>query len=265
VDKIAAYEMLLENHPLWEKTAFSASKLLPAGTALGGSVLGGIGGAMSTEDPAERKKRGLMGAVAGGLTGGLGGEVLRRGKLLDQATDTAKSLRNRADELGEQVGSLESRNSGLEGQLGDISRRLTDNQRNLNSMTSSNQELQSHLDLLPGDVRDALRSRVESGPMFKKETGYLANYDRRIADLEHELFSETDPKKKQQLRDIISEESAAAAGLLENLRKHRFDMLSSNSVFRNNLGVHDALPELPDLPSVQSFALRPMFPDKTTI
>lgn len=117
MDKLAAYEMLLENHPLWEKTAFSASKLLPAGTALGGSVLGGVGGAMSTKDPAERKKRALMGAAVGGLTGGLGGEVLRRGNLLGQAADTAKSLRNRADELGEQVGSLESRNSALDADL----------------------------------------------------------------------------------------------------------------------------------------------------
>ena len=83
MDKIAAYDFLLSRHPLWEKKAFAPSMILPAGAALGGGVLGGIGGAMSTEDPTERKKRALMGAVGGGLIGGLGGEVRRRGDVID--------------------------------------------------------------------------------------------------------------------------------------------------------------------------------------
>ena len=76
MDKIAAYEMVLEDHSLWEKTAFLVYNFIPVGTALGGSVLGGVGGALSTDDPEQRKKRILGGAVAGGLAGGLGGEAL---------------------------------------------------------------------------------------------------------------------------------------------------------------------------------------------
>lgn len=104
------YEMLLKDHPLYnEKIAFSTSKLLPVGTALGGSVLGGAGGALSTKDPANRKKRALMGAAVGGLTGGLGGEVLRRGKVVSGLRGDVSNLENANQKMRESVYDLASR------------------------------------------------------------------------------------------------------------------------------------------------------------
>lgn len=78
MDKIAAYEMLLSQHPLWQKTASAPSLLLPAGGAAIGGALGGVGGYFSTDDKEKRKKRAVIGAITGGALGGIGGEAVRR-------------------------------------------------------------------------------------------------------------------------------------------------------------------------------------------
>jgi len=78
MNKTAAYHLLLSQHPLWQKTAFAPSSLLPAGGAAIGGALGGIGGYLSTDDKEKRKKRAVIGAITGGALGGVGGEAVRR-------------------------------------------------------------------------------------------------------------------------------------------------------------------------------------------
>jgi len=78
VDKVAAYKLLLRDHPLWEKTALSMSALWPVGGAAIGGTMGGVGGYFSTDDKKERRKNALVGGVVGGAVGGFGGEVARR-------------------------------------------------------------------------------------------------------------------------------------------------------------------------------------------
>ena len=55
----------------------TASNMLPVGTAAAGGVLGGLGGYFSTDDKEKRKKRALLGAAGGTLLGGVGGALLK--------------------------------------------------------------------------------------------------------------------------------------------------------------------------------------------
>ena len=81
MDKIAAYEMLLAQDPLWTKEG-SMSKLrafgVPAATAAAGGIAGGAAGSASTDDPNKKRGRMLAGAAGGALAGGLAGVGINR-------------------------------------------------------------------------------------------------------------------------------------------------------------------------------------------
>jgi hypothetical protein len=82
MDKIAAYEMLLAQDPLWTKEGSSMSKLrafgVPAATAAAGGIAGGAAGSASTDDPDKKRGRMLAGAAGGALAGGLAGVGINR-------------------------------------------------------------------------------------------------------------------------------------------------------------------------------------------
>jgi|SaaInlV_200m_DNA_6_1039755.scaffolds.fasta_scaffold44450_2 hypothetical protein len=75
MDKIAAYEKILAEHPLWEKTAVTEMGALilaglGAATALGAAA-GGAAGAMTTHEGNR-----LRGAGVGAMAGGIGGLLM---------------------------------------------------------------------------------------------------------------------------------------------------------------------------------------------
>jgi hypothetical protein len=73
MDKLAAYEMLLEDHPLWTKEAIAYA---PAVIGTGVGALGGAGlGYLSGDTDEEKATRMVQGAAAGGLLGYTGGRV----------------------------------------------------------------------------------------------------------------------------------------------------------------------------------------------
>lgn len=248
--KEASDELTLSDHPLWEKTAFSASKLLPAGTALGGSVIGGIGGAMSTKDPEKRKKRALMGAVAGGLTGGLGGEVVRRGKVIG--------------DMGTQVSGLKSQVSGLEHGVRDLGEKLVSAQgdvavrdaaisgykRDLRKARQAEDRLFERFDALPPSARNAMTHRVEAPVQFSQDLDYLKGFDTRLGSYEKELAAATDPADKQALQELINDSLNEGVSLTHSLRAHRRNLENSNKLLS---GIDMQAVPVPDLPTADAF------------
>jgi hypothetical protein len=261
MNKLAAYKFLLADHPLWEKTAFSSSKLLPVGTTIGGAALGGVGGAMSTKDPEKRKERALMGAVAGGLSGGLGGEVLRRGAVMRNLKQHGDLMSERASEATREAAEQAKRVKSLKNDAEELSRDLNKTRTLYNQSTLMNKELQERMDFLPENLRDALRSRQESGPMFKQQAEYLENLDRRILELKNDYLQERDPQKKHELVGLIQEEAKNGAELIENLRKHRDDIYLSNVQFGKLFDDYKDI-EIPEYPIVQSDDLTNALPDR---
>lgn len=77
MNKIAAYSLLLADHPLYfEKTANRF--MMPVIGAIGGGAIGGITGAASTKDREKKKKRALLGGFGGAAIGGSAGMLLQK-------------------------------------------------------------------------------------------------------------------------------------------------------------------------------------------
>jgi chromosome segregation ATPase len=162
-----------------------------------------------------------MGAVAGGLTGGLGGEVLRRGKLLGQATATAKSLRNRADGLGEQVGSLESRNSALDA---DLSRMAAQHESSLGDLRRAEDLIDRHNNAytrLEQEADDALSQVKRLNNELGIRDDVIQSFKIHNKGMEEQLGWELERRIRQRLLHRAMISGLTPEGIsLNQIRKH---------------------------------------------